>query len=195
MPERLFSCSMPPQGTDWNYDKKTFRAPESFFSRGLNAPLIFYFFTRCTCFESNFCPPRFLNLINSPRLNCKDSPRTSSALALNYADIFTIHGSYGLWLVSFYRDWMGLPSECYVKLRAGLAKTVAWRSRLGPTDSKRCGLEPQHVLVRSFPLAFYNMEPRSDKPLSNWGVSCHLANLSPSKFGVTPCQFAAPGPQ
>ena len=76
-----------------------------------------------------------------------------------------------------------------------LAKTVAWRSRLGPTDSKRCGLEPQHVLVRSFPLAFYNMEPRSDKPLSNWGVSCHLANLSPSKFGVTPCQFAAPGPQ
>ena len=31
-------------------------------------------------------PPRFLNLINSPRLNCKDSPRTSSALALNCAD-------------------------------------------------------------------------------------------------------------
>ena len=88
MPERLFSCSMPPQGTDWNYDKKTFRAPESFFPRGLNAPLIFYVFTRCTCFESNFCPPRFLNLINSPRLNCKDSPRTSSALALNYADPF-----------------------------------------------------------------------------------------------------------
>ena len=50
------------------------------------------FFTRCTCFESNFCPPRFLNLINSPRLNCKDSPRTSSALALNYADISTGSG-------------------------------------------------------------------------------------------------------
>ena len=46
------------------------------------------FFTRCTCFESNFCPPRFLNLVNSPRLNCKCSPRTSSALALNYADIY-----------------------------------------------------------------------------------------------------------
>ena len=69
--------------------------------RSRPAPLIFYFFTlmgknflepekfffsRCTCFESNFCPPRFLNLTNSPRLNCKDSPRTSSALALNYAD-------------------------------------------------------------------------------------------------------------
>ena len=25
---------------------------------------------------------------NSPRLNCKDSPRTSSALALNYADSY-----------------------------------------------------------------------------------------------------------
>ena len=70
--------------------------------RSRPAPLIFYFFTlmgknflepekffftRCTCFESNFCPPRFLNLTNSPRLNCKDSPRTSSALALNYAEI------------------------------------------------------------------------------------------------------------
>ena len=76
--------------------------------RGLNAPLIFYFiqlwweqkklsgarkvfFTRCTCFESNFCPPRFLNLINSPRLNCKDSPRTSSALALNCGDTWYNH--------------------------------------------------------------------------------------------------------
>ena len=53
-----------------------------------------FFFTRCTCFESNFCPPRFLNLINSPRLNCKDSPRTSSALALNCADLII----YTLWL-------------------------------------------------------------------------------------------------
>ena len=49
-----------------------------------------FFFTRYTCFESNFCPPRFLNLINSPRLNCKDSPRTSSALALNYAYIYNM---------------------------------------------------------------------------------------------------------
>ena len=49
-----------------------------------------FFFTRCTCFESNFCPPRFLNLTNSPRLNCKDSPRTSSALVLNYAEMILI---------------------------------------------------------------------------------------------------------
>ena len=103
--EVLEQPGMPPQGTDWITIKKLFGLQKVFFFTGLNAPLIFYFFhsdgnkknflepekfffTRCTCFESNFCPPRFLNLINSPRLNCKDSPRTSSALALNCADIY-----------------------------------------------------------------------------------------------------------
>ena len=93
MPERLFSCSMPPQGTDWNYDKKLFGLQNVFstiFSHTDGNRKNFlepekFFFTPCTCFESNFCPPRFLNLVNSPRLNCKDSPRTSSVLALNYA--------------------------------------------------------------------------------------------------------------
>ena len=102
--EVLEQPGMPPQGTDWNYDKKNFSGSRKFFSRGLNAPLVFYFFTLMgtkktfwspKCFFSlvahalsNFCPPRFLNLIKSPRLNCKDSPRTSSALALNYAEVF-----------------------------------------------------------------------------------------------------------
>ena len=101
--EVLEQPGMPPQGTDWNYDKKIFSGSRKFF-HGVWMHLNFlfftlmgtkkiwspksFFFTRCTCFESNFCPPRFLNLINSPRLNCKDSPRTSSALALNYADIY-----------------------------------------------------------------------------------------------------------
>ena len=85
------------------FHKKNFSGSRKFFFTGSECTLNFlffhsdgnnknflepemFFFTRCTCFESNFCPPRFLNLINSPRLNCKDSPRTSSALALNYAD-------------------------------------------------------------------------------------------------------------
>ena len=83
--------------------------------RSRPAPLIFYFFTlmgknflepekfffsRCTCFESNFCPPRFLNLTNSPRLNCKDSPRTSSALALNYAELYISQSPAVSWKLS-----------------------------------------------------------------------------------------------
>ena len=102
--------------------------------RSRPAPLIFYFFTlmgknflepekfffsRCTCFESNFCPPRFLNLTNSPRLNCKDSPRTSSALALNYAELMTDRKiSYVACI------WQGAertsPSSCGARWRSAL---------------------------------------------------------------------------
>ena len=42
--EVLEQPGMPLQGTDWITIKKTFRAPESCFFTGLNAPLIFYFF-------------------------------------------------------------------------------------------------------------------------------------------------------
>ena len=103
--EVLEQPGMPPQGTDWNYDKNTFRAPESFFSRGLNAPLIFLFFSLwweqknflepekfffhsfAHAFESNFLPTSFseFNYFTSLKLK-KIKPRTSSALALNYAE-------------------------------------------------------------------------------------------------------------
>ena len=83
--ESLFDCDLfaePSRTLNFLFfhsdGKKNFLEPEKFF------------FTRCTCFESNFCPPRFLNLTNSPRLNCKDSPRTSSALVLNYAEMILI---------------------------------------------------------------------------------------------------------
>ena len=162
--EVLEQPGMPPQVTDWNYDKKTFRAPESFFSRGLNAPLIFYFFhsdgnkktfwspksfffTHYTCFESNFCPPRFLNLINSPRLNCKDSPRTSSALALNYADRWC--------------SWVGR------KIGGAFQKPVAFSKGWMPSHGKRppnvsvlfrgCGFEICEVIRWIYPPKIANI--------------------------------------
>ena len=83
--------------------KKTFRAPESFFFTGSECTLNFRFFhsdgnqkklsgARKVFFHSlhmlwaQFLPTSFSEFkINSPRLNCKCSPRTSSVLALNCA--------------------------------------------------------------------------------------------------------------
>ena len=157
--ERLFSCSMPPQGTDWNYDKKLSGLQKVFsFLRGLNAPLIFFFhsngnrknflepekffFTRCTCFKSNFCPPRFLNLVNSPRLNCKDSPRTSSVLALNYADRMIFWS---------FTSWYSTTLASKLEVLSSITILSPFRVTNEDTDSRWFERVPQ-------PLGFLRME-------------------------------------
>ena len=141
-----------------NTIKKTFRAPESFLLKGLNSPLIFFFhsdgngknflepekffFTPCTCFESNFCPPRFLNLVNSPRLNCKDSPRTSSVLALNYADRMIFWS---------FTSWYSTTLASKLEVLSSITILSPFRVTNEDTDSRWFERVPQ-------PLGFLRME-------------------------------------
>ena len=146
--------------------KKTFRAPESFFcshqsekeNQGSECTIDFFFslqweqkklsgarkvfFTRCTCFKSNFCPPRFLNLVNSPRLNCKDSPRTSSVLALNYADRMIFWS---------FTSWYSTTLASKLEVLSSITILSPFRVTNEDTDSRWFERVPQ-------PLGFLRME-------------------------------------